>query len=187
MAGAGVPAPGPPPEPQRQRHPDPALPRPDSLQLAPSPRGDPGPTSRREKKRGRMRRRQLCPRYLRVAHATAVTTIASWPVPFLVTAAAAAEQLTLTTTNYSPPRSPPRARGRPPSPPASPPASSQPRAPPSARALAVALREERARARVQALEPLPCRASVPQEESPLGPSYSGSYPNRMRHGGLLNG
>lgn len=70
-----------------------------SPRSAPSPRNDPDPTNpslRRRKPRGRG---QPCPRYLRVAHAAAVTTIAACPVPFLVIATVASEQLTLTNNN----------------------------------------------------------------------------------------
>lgn len=162
--GAGVAAehaPGPQPKPPMRRYPDPAQPFSNSPGLAPSPQSDPGSTSPRER-RGRKGRRQPCPRYLRGEHAAAVTTIAARQVPFLVTEAATAEQLTLT-TNYSLPPSPPRAPGRSPSPPASPPPLS-PAHRPSARAHAVAPGVERARAGAQALQPpLPCHASVPQE------------------------
>ena len=52
----------------------------------------------REEK-GKEATRATLPSYLRGSHAAAVTTFAGRPVPFLVTAATAAEQLTLTNNN----------------------------------------------------------------------------------------
>lgn len=91
---------------------DPAAPpSPDSPKSPSSPRGDPGPISLRAWERDRRVHGQPCPRYLRRAHAVAMITIAARPVPLLVIAAAATEQLTQL-TNYSRPRSPQRAPGR---------------------------------------------------------------------------
>lgn len=82
------------PQPPPRRYPNPTPPRPDFPGSALSPRDNPGPTGRHQRRREWSGHAQPCHRYLRGAHAAAVTTIAGRPVPFLVTAATAAEQLT---------------------------------------------------------------------------------------------
>lgn len=74
---------------------DPEPPRPDSPGSAPSLQDDRRPPNRRRRREPRGLG-EPCPRYLKGAHAAVVTTIAGRPVPFLVTAAASTEQLTLT-------------------------------------------------------------------------------------------
>lgn len=80
--------------PPRTRAAPPGFPRVSAL----NPR-QPWSHSRRVSKRQPRGHRQPGRCYLRGAHAAAATTIAVRPVPFLVTTAAAAEQLTLRTTN----------------------------------------------------------------------------------------
>lgn len=140
---------------------------------ASSPLGDPGPIRRRVWERDRRVRGQPCPRYLRGAHAVAIFSIASCPVPFLVIAAASTEQLTQL-TNYSRPRSPRRAPGRSPSAqPTSPLAPPNPARRPAARTLAASLLHTAralARARVPApnLAGLRALLSAPWEELTRG-------------------